>query len=110
MFAAATQKWYSDPSSMEAKSKEVTPHFVVEALTYEPQCLPRLSTRYKVMGSPSVLDGARHCRPAEVDVKLVHGTWAQVECHLPLLWTSCDILSHNAKEYLLVLCHVKLVT
>ena len=72
---------------MEAKSKVVTPPFVVEALTYEPQCLPHLSTRYEVMGSPSVLDGARHFRPAEQDVKLVHGTWAQVECHLPLLWT-----------------------
>ena len=80
---------------MEAKSKEVTPHFVVEALTYEPQCLPRLSTWYKVMESPSVLDGARHCRPAELDVKLVHGTWAQVECHLPLLWT---VLRHSQPQ------------
>ena len=70
----------------------VTPPFVVEALTYEPQCLPHLSTRYEVMGSPSVLDKARHCRPAELDVKLVHGTWAQVECHLPLLWT---VLRHS---------------
>ena len=77
---------------MEAKSKVVTPPFVVEALTYEPQCLPRLSTRYEVMESPSVVDGARHCRPAELDVKLVHGTWAQVECHLPLLWT---VLRHS---------------
>ena len=80
---------------MEAKSKEVTPHFVVEALTYEPQCLPCLSTRYKVIGSPSVLDGARHSRPAELDFKLVHGTWAQVECHLPLLWT---VLRHSQPQ------------
>ena len=71
MFAAATQKWYSDPSSKEAKSKEVTPPFVVQALTYDCQCLPRLSTRYEVMGRPPVLDGARHCRPAELDVTLV---------------------------------------
>ena len=70
----------------------VTPPFVVEALTYKGQCLPHLSTRYDVMGSPSVLDEARHCRPAELDVKLVHGTWAQVECHLPLLWT---VLRHS---------------
>ena len=70
----------------------VTPPFVVEALTYEPQCLPRLSTRYEVMGSPSVLDKARHCRPAELDVKLVHGTWAQMECYFPLLWT---VLRHS---------------
>ena len=56
---------------MEAKSKEVTPPFVVEALTYDCQCLLRLSTRYKVMGSPSVLDGARHFSPAELDVTLV---------------------------------------
>ena len=77
---------------MEAKSKVVTPPLVVEALTYEPECLPRLSTRYEVMGSPSVLDGARHCRPAELDVKFVHGTWAQVECHLPFLWT---VLRHS---------------
>ena len=54
---------------------------------------PRLSTWYKVMESPSVLDGARHCRPAELDVKLVHGTWAQVECHLPFLWT---VLRHSS--------------
>ena len=40
-----------------------------------------------MLGSPSVLDGARHFRPAEQDVKLVHGTWAQVKCHLPFLWT-----------------------
>ena len=72
---------------MEAKSKVVTPPFGVLALTYEPQSLSRLSARYEVMGSPSVLDGARHFRPAEQDVKLVHGTWAQVECHLPFLWT-----------------------
>ena len=44
------------------------------------------------MASPPVLDGVRHCRPAELDVKSVHGTWAQVECHLPLLWT---ILRHS---------------
>ena len=49
----------------------VTPPFVVQALTYDCQCLPRLSTRYKVMGSPHVLDGVRHCRPAELDVTLV---------------------------------------
>ena len=49
----------------------VTPPFVVQALTYDCQCLPRLSTRYKVMGSPPVLDGARHCRPEELDVTLV---------------------------------------
>ena len=49
----------------------VTLPFVVEALTYDCQCLPRLSTRYKVMGSPPVLDRARHCRPAELDVTLV---------------------------------------
>ena len=87
MFAAATKKWYSDPSTKEITSKVVTPPFVRQALTYEPQCLPHLSTRYEVMKSPSVLDGARHFRPAEQDVKLVHGTWAQVKCHLPLLWT-----------------------
>ena len=91
-FAAARQKWYSDPSSVEAKSNVVTPPFVKEALTYEPQCLPHLSTRYEKMRSPSVLDEARHCRPAELDVKLVHGTWAQVQCHLPLLWT---VLRHS---------------
>ena len=56
---------------MEAKSKEVTPPFVVQALTYVCQCLPRLSTKYKVMGIPSVLDGARHFSPAELDVTLV---------------------------------------
>ena len=44
------------------------------------------------MRSPSVLDGARHFRLAELDVKLVHGTLAQVECHLPLLWT---VLRHS---------------
>ena len=80
---------------MEAKSKEVTLHFVVEALTYDCQCLPRLSTWYKVMGSPSVQDGARHFSPAELDVTLVHGTWAQVECHLPLLWT---VLRHSQPQ------------
>ena len=77
---------------MEAKSKVVTPPFVVEALTYEPQCLPHFSTRYEVMGSPSVLDEAHHSRPAELDVKLVHGTWAQMECYFPLLWT---VLRHS---------------
>ena len=56
---------------MEAKSKVITLPFVVEALTYDCQCLPRLSTRYKVMGSPPVLDGARQCRPAELDDTLV---------------------------------------
>ena len=81
-----------DPSSKEAKSKVVTPPSVVQALTYDCQCLPSLSTMYKVMGSPPVLDGARHCRPAELDVKVVHGTRAQVECHLPLLWT---VLRHS---------------
>ena len=49
----------------------VTPPFVVQALTYDCQCLPCLSTRHKVMGSPPVLDGARHCRPSELDVTLV---------------------------------------
>ena len=44
------------------------------------------------MGSPPVLGGARHFRSAELDVKLVHGTWAQVKCHLPLLWT---VLRHS---------------
>ena len=56
---------------MEAKSKEVTPPYVVQALTYDCQCLLRLSTRYKVMGSPSVLDGARHFSSAELDITLV---------------------------------------
>ena len=77
---------------MEAKSKVVTPPCGVLALTYEPQSLSHLSTRYEVMASPPVLDGARHFRPAELDVKLVHGTRAQVECHLPLLWT---VLRHS---------------
>ena len=49
----------------------VTPPFVVQALTYDCQCLPRLSTKFEVMGSPPVLDGARQCRPAELDVTLV---------------------------------------
>ena len=49
----------------------VTQPFVVQALTYDCQCLPCLSTRHKVMGSPPVLDGARQCRPAELDVTLV---------------------------------------
>ena len=60
-----------NPSSMEAKSKEVTLPFVVQALSYDCQCLLHLSTRYKVMGSPSVQDGARHFSPAELDVTLV---------------------------------------
>ena len=34
----------------------VTPPFVVQALTYDCQCLPSLSTRHKVMGSPHVLE------------------------------------------------------
>ena len=49
----------------------VTTPFVVQALTYDSQCLPRLSTRYEVIGSSPVLDGARHCRTAELDVTLV---------------------------------------
>ena len=82
-FSAATQKWYSDPSTKEVTSKVVTPPFVRQALNCNSQSLSRLSARYEVVGSPSVLDRARHFRPAELDVKLVHGTRAQVECHLP---------------------------
>ena len=47
------------------------------------------------MASPPVLDGVRHCRLAELDIKLVHGTWAQVECHLSLLWT---LLRHSQPQ------------
>ena len=49
----------------------VNPPFVVQALTYDCQCLLRLSTKFEVMGSPPVLNGARQCRPSGLDVTLV---------------------------------------
>ena len=92
---------------MEAKSKEVTPHFVVEALTYEPECLPRLSTRYEVMGSSSVLDGelataGQQNWMSSWSMELGH-KWSVTFHYFGL---SCDILRQDAKEYLLILCHM----